>query len=126
MTTTPTRQPDAMRLADELDAESTSGRVSNYTGRRAATELRCQHAEIARLTAENRGLREVLSKMRTSLTDSEWLEYILRNGSKSDVHIATYEGVATTGAHGMVIRLQHDANNLRKLVESAYGIGEKP
>ncbi len=38
MTTTPTRQPDAMRLADELDAESTSGRVSNYTGRRAAIE----------------------------------------------------------------------------------------
>ncbi len=62
MTTTPTRHPDAMRLADELDAESTSGRVSNYTGRRAATELRCQHAEITRLTAENKALRAVVAE----------------------------------------------------------------
>ena len=57
MTTTPTRQPDAMRLADELDAESISDRVSKHTGRRAATELRFQHAEIARLTTENEALK---------------------------------------------------------------------
>lgn len=57
MNTPQTQQPDALRLADELDAESTSGRVSNHTGRRAATELRCQHAEIAHLAAENKALK---------------------------------------------------------------------
>ena len=57
MTTTPTQQPDALRLADELDAESTSGRVSNHTGRRAATELRCLSAEITSLTYENKALK---------------------------------------------------------------------
>ena len=82
----------------------------------------------ARIAAqvENEALRAELAKARTPLEDYEWLEYILRNGSKSDVHIATHEGVATTGPRGKIIRLQHDANNLRKLVEAAYGIGEKP
>ena len=121
MTATPTQQTEAQRLSLLLATGWT--RQKELT--QAADELDRQHAEIARLTAENEALLASQSKTRTSLTDSEWLGYILRNGSKSDVHIATYEGVATTGAHGMVIRLQHDANNLRKLVEAAYGIGEK-
>ena len=124
MTTTPTQQPETIRLADALKRR-TPFLDGSSTIDHAEKELRRQHAEIARLTAENEALLASQSKTRTSLTDSEWLGYILRNGSKSDVHIATYEGVATTGAHGMVIRLQHDANNLRKLVEAAYGIGEK-
>ncbi len=57
MNTTPTEKSDALRLADELDAESTSGRVSNRTGRRAAIELRCLHAEFTRLTNENEALK---------------------------------------------------------------------
>lgn len=63
---------------------------------------------------------------REPLTDAEWLDYVLRHGTKTDVHIATYEGIATVGPMGKVIRLQTDANNLRKLVEKAHGIGEKP
>ena len=118
MTTIPTIQPEAQRLSLLLATGWT--RQKELT--QAADELDRQHDEIARLTAENEAMRAELAKARTPLTDSEWLEYILRNGSKSDVHIATYEGVATTGTHGMVIRLQHDANNLRKLVEAAYGV----
>lgn len=63
---------------------------------------------------------------REPLTDAEWLDYVLRHGTKTDVHIATYEGIATVGPMGKVIRLQTDANNLRKLVEKAHGIGAKP
>ena len=71
-------QPDALRLADELDAESTSGRVSNHTGRRAATELRCQHAEIAHLAAENKALKLQLLKATTPpMTERAWAEYCL-------------------------------------------------
>ena len=44
--------PDALRLAEMLDAEFVAGRISNHTGRRAATELRGQHAEIVALRAE--------------------------------------------------------------------------
>jgi hypothetical protein len=43
-------QPEALRLADELDSEFTTGRISNHTGRKAAAELRRQHNEIERLT----------------------------------------------------------------------------
>ena len=137
MITTPTQQPEALRLAEQLrDISSRFKTPSHERGvcNSAIEELRRQHAEIARLTDaycgaqediaiwKRRALEAELSKAQTPLTDSEWLEYILRNGSKSDVHIATYEGVATTGASGMVIRLRHDANNLRKLVEAAYNI----
>jgi hypothetical protein len=45
-----TQQPKALQLADELDSEFTTGRISNHTGRKAATELRRQHDEIERLT----------------------------------------------------------------------------
>lgn len=38
-----TTQPEALRLADELDDEFVQGRVSNYNGRRAAAELRRLH-----------------------------------------------------------------------------------
>lgn len=47
-----TQQPEALRLADELDAEFAQGRISNHTGRKAATELRRQHARIAELEAQ--------------------------------------------------------------------------
>jgi hypothetical protein len=35
-----TQQNEALRLADELDGEFVQGRISNHTGRKAATELR--------------------------------------------------------------------------------------
>jgi hypothetical protein len=45
-----TDQPEALRLADALDDEFVSGRISNDTGRKAAAELRRLHGELA--TAE--------------------------------------------------------------------------
>ena len=36
-------EPEALRLADALDDESTQGRISNYNGRKAAVELRRLH-----------------------------------------------------------------------------------
>ena len=44
---------EALRLADALDSEFTTGRISNYTGRKAAAELR-------RLSAVNEELLEAL------------------------------------------------------------------
>jgi hypothetical protein len=38
-----TKQPEALRLADALDAEFAQGRISNHTGRKAAAELRRLH-----------------------------------------------------------------------------------
>lgn len=44
-------QPEALRLADELETEFAQGRISNHTGRKAATELRRLHAENETLRA---------------------------------------------------------------------------
>ena len=141
---TPTQKPRwysvnnmgmATLCADKADAEDVA-RTCDMEWPRQGPHRAVQLVEASTLDAErtariaaqveNEALRAELAKARTPLEDYEWLEYILRNGSKSDVHIATYEGVATTGPRGKIIRLQHDANNLRKLVEAAYGIGEKP
>lgn len=65
------QQPEALRRADDLESEFAQGRISNHTGRKAATELRRLHAEsemrraalldemrkAARLHAENETLR---------------------------------------------------------------------
>ena len=37
------KQPEALRLADALDAEFVQGRISNSTGRESAVELRRLH-----------------------------------------------------------------------------------
>ena len=37
------KQPEALQMADDLDHEFTQGRISNYNGRKAATELRRLH-----------------------------------------------------------------------------------
>ena len=39
------QQPEALRRADDLESEFAQGRISNHTGRKAATELRRLHAE---------------------------------------------------------------------------------
>jgi hypothetical protein len=48
----PIKQPEALRLADALDDEFVSGRISNDTGRKAAAELRRLHGEVERLRAD--------------------------------------------------------------------------
>ena len=63
MTTTPTQQPEALRLADTLDQVAA---LFSFPAALllSAAELRRQHAEIARLTAENEALREQLENSR--------------------------------------------------------------
>ncbi len=39
-------QPEALRLADDLDHEFAQGRISNYNGRKAAAELRRLHEAL--------------------------------------------------------------------------------
>ena len=39
-------QPEALRLADALDAEFVQGRISNHNGRKAAVELRRLHEAL--------------------------------------------------------------------------------
>ena len=56
-------KPEALRLADELDAYHNAPHH-----KLAAIELRCQHYELRRLHAENERLREALEK---SLTDEQ-------------------------------------------------------
>jgi hypothetical protein len=72
-------QPKAIRLADELDSEFTTGRINNHTGRKAAAELRRQHAEIERLTkfcdgliCELAGLRMAASMQKKIDTLKAW------------------------------------------------------
>ena len=57
-----TTQPEALRLADELDGEFVQGRISNHTGRKAATELRRLHATNADLEEAVRILSTVVSE----------------------------------------------------------------
>ena len=56
MTTTPTQQPETIRLADALKRR-TPFLDGSSTIDHAEKELRRQHAEIARLTAENEALK---------------------------------------------------------------------
>ena len=56
MTTTPTQQPEALKLADVLH-EVASLFCFPSALLQSAAELRLQHAEIARLTAENEALK---------------------------------------------------------------------
>ena len=56
-----TEKNEALRLADELDGEFVQGRISNHTGRKAATELRRLHQfaedQIGRATAAEAALQ---------------------------------------------------------------------
>ena len=60
MTVTPTQQPEALKLADVLH-EVASLFGFPYALLQSAAELRFQHAEIARLTAENEALRSAVA-----------------------------------------------------------------
>jgi len=51
--TEPIKQPEPLRLADALDDEFVSGRISNDTGRKAAAELRRLHGEVEKLRADH-------------------------------------------------------------------------
>ena len=61
MTATPTQQPETIRLADALKRR-TPFLDGSSTIDHAEKELRRQHAEIARLTAENEALRSAVSE----------------------------------------------------------------
>ena len=54
-----TTQPEALRLADELDGEFVQGRISNHTGRKAAAELR----RLSAVEAQRDALLEALRGM---------------------------------------------------------------
>ena len=73
MTTTPTQQPDALRLADALHAESESSikAVKYSTAKKSAAELRRQHAEIDRLTDAYCGAREDLAIWKRRALEAE-------------------------------------------------------
>ena len=102
MNTTPTEKPEAIWLAyalEELDAQFTHRGMCGE----AAAELRRQHAEIARLTAENEALR----KKPAPLTDVEkhamWVMATIDQCSHEQCYL---RGIADS--------------------ESVHGIGEKP
>jgi hypothetical protein len=74
------KQPEALRLADALDAEFVQGRISNHNGRKAAVELRrLALKQWVSLTDEE---IDALSQAR-SLTD-ELMDCVDRLGSEAD------------------------------------------
>ena len=89
MTTTQTQQPKALQLADRLKERirqlnnSWNAKWNRSTEEfdlcaKSEDELRYQHAEIARLTAENEALKLQLLKATTPpMTERAWAEYCL-------------------------------------------------
>jgi hypothetical protein len=74
------KQPEALRLADALDAEFVQGRISNHNGRKAAVELRrLALKQWVSLTDEE---IDALSQA-PSLTD-ELMDCVDRLGSEAD------------------------------------------
>lgn len=77
MTTTTIQRPETIRLADALKRR-TPFLDGSSTIDHAEKELRRQHAEIARLTAENETLKLQLLKATTPpMTERAWAEYCL-------------------------------------------------
>ena len=66
--------------------------------------------------------RAILSQRpeRVPMTDEQWLEYLLRNANNSVLHVAAFVGESIQ-TRGQWVLLK-PANDLRKLVEQAYGI----
>lgn len=62
---------EAERLADDLDAEFVTGRVSNHTGRKAAAELRRLSAALseAQLRAKGDALEWAVSRWLDEVSD---------------------------------------------------------
>ena len=56
-------QPEALRLADELDVEFAQGRISNHNGRKAAAELRRLHEVNQELLAALRKCSAQLTRL---------------------------------------------------------------
>jgi hypothetical protein len=85
------KQPEALRLADALDDESTQGRISNYNGRKAAVELRRLHDLVCVCGAVWEGGMMVHSPRErewVGLTDEEvWeaIDDVLEGGGWLDV-----------------------------------------
>lgn len=61
------QQPEALRRADDLESEFAQGRISNHTGRKAATELRRLHAELETLRAGYDAARLEIESLQSQL-----------------------------------------------------------
>ena len=103
MTATPTQKPNAIRLAEQLrDISSRFKTPSHERGvcNAAIEELRHQHDEIARLTAENEALR----KKPAPLTDAEkhamWVMATLDQCSHEQCYLRGIKD--SEAAHGIV------------------------
>lgn len=78
-------EPEALRLADALDAEFVQGRISNSTGRESAVELRRLHEVnqnllkalnefVAAADGVNAGPLTWLAKARAAIAKATWGE----------------------------------------------------
>ena len=128
MTTTPTQKPEALKLADVLH-EVASLFGFPYALLQSAAELRFQHAEIARLTAENEAL----------LAKIDLIDYVLQD----NLHNRLTPRVVDIAYSAFTVGRRdtpHDwFNDTKPMVmeqlakikkhlaeEAAHGIGEKP
>lgn len=145
MSTTPTQQPEALRLADTLDQVAA---LFSFPAALllSAAELRRQHAEIARLTDAYCGAREDLAiwkrraleaeeKLRAESTVSARLVSEL-NDQNGPTHMGEparkRKPLTDVEKHAMWVmatidQCSHEQCYLRGIAdsESAHGIGEK-
>ena len=120
MTTTQTQQPKALQLADRLKERirqlnnSWNAKWNRSTEEfdlcaKSEDELRYQHAEIARLTAENRALRSGCKPL-----TSEQKTAIFQSRAGANDHGVPYLRCYREGFEHIVAD-----------IEAAHGIGEK-
>ncbi len=143
MTTTPTQQPEALLLSDAL----ATGRHMIRKDKRAAAELRRQHAEIEMLKAAYIGAQEDIAiwkrraleaeeKLRAESTVSARLVSEL-NAENGPTHMGEparkRKPLTDVEKHAMWVmatidQCSHEQCYLRGIADSeaAHGIGEKP
>jgi hypothetical protein len=80
-------------------------------------------SEVSRFRADamnEKSARQTMEAQRGPLTDAQWLEYLLKHASCSVLSVAAFQSNSIQSAGRWALR--HDANELRKLAESAHGI----
>jgi outer membrane murein-binding lipoprotein Lpp len=117
-----TDQPEPLRLADALDDEFVSGRISNDTGRKASAELRRLHGEVERLRADHATLLDNASiEVRRLRAESNKMEAEVDRlrADAADFHMAyRMKCDEETKAQAVEIeRLRADAERYRHLCE---------
>lgn len=111
--TAPTQQPLALQLADRQEMAAlawVAGSQPHKLRIDTASELRRQHAEIARLTADNRALRANCKPL-----TSEQKTAIFQSRAGANDHGVPYLCCYREGFEHIVAD-----------IEVAHGIGEKP